>query len=76
MTDKDPKKPPYNKWLAMINIPFQMGIIIFLFSFVGSWLDKNHPHPKIYYIKLLTIIGVFIALYTVFKQIISISKKP
>lgn len=52
-----------------------MGIIIFLFVFIGDWLDENHPHPRIYYIKLLTIIGVFIALYTVFKQIINISKK-
>jgi hypothetical protein len=75
MTDKNNKKPHYNKWLAMINIPFQMGIIIFLFVFIGDWLDENHPHPRIYYIKLLTIIGVFIALYTVFKQIINISKK-
>jgi len=68
------EKGKYNKWLALINIPIQMGVIIFLFFKLGEWLDTNHPSPKIYYYKLLTIVGVFIALYNVYRQVNEIGK--
>jgi hypothetical protein len=48
--DNNPKKRA-NKWLALINIPIQMGAIIFAFSYLGNWLDENHPHPKYITIK-------------------------
>jgi hypothetical protein len=50
--DNNPKKRA-NKWLALINIPIQMGAIIFAFSYLGNWLDENHPHPRVYYNKIL-----------------------
>ncbi len=52
-----------------------MGIIIFLFAYLGKYLDENHPHPKLYYAKLLVIIGVFIAMYNVYRQVMQINKK-
>lgn len=74
MSDGNQKKKPYNKWLSLINIPIQMGIIIFLFSYLGKWLDENHPHQKIDYTKLLVIVGVFIAMYNVYRQVQQINK--
>jgi len=74
MTNQPRKKKPYNKWLALINIPIQMGIIVFLFSLLGKYLDKNHPHEKLDYTKLLIIVGVFIAMYNVYKQVNQINK--
>ncbi len=74
MTNQPRKKKPYNKWLALINIPIQMGIIVFLFSLLGKYLDKNHPHEKLDYTKLLVIVGVFIAMYNVYKQVNQINK--
>ena len=45
MTDnQNPKKQTNNKWLALINIPIQMGAIIFLFSYLGNWLDEKYPN--------------------------------
>lgn len=73
-TNKDPKKNNYNKWLALINIPIQMGVIIFLFSYLGNWLDEKHPNPKVYYSKIMIMIGVFLALYNVFRQVNEINK--
>jgi ATP synthase protein I len=64
----------YNKWLALINIPIQMGIIIYLFNKLGIWLDENYVNQKIYYFKLFTLIGVFIALYNVYRQVNQIGK--
>lgn len=77
MTKKNnnaPESKNYNKWLALINIPIQMGFIIFLFFKLGEWLDTNYPSPRIYYYKLLTIVGVFIALYNVYRQVNEIGK--
>ncbi|AOZ99093.1 MULTISPECIES: AtpZ/AtpI family protein [Flavobacterium] len=71
-TNPNDKKP--GKWLALINIPIQMGVIIFLFAYLGDWLDENHPHPKIYYNKIFVMIGVFLALYNVIRQVNEINK--
>lgn len=71
---EDPKKKAPNKWLALINIPIQMGAIIFVFAWMGTWLDENHPNPKVYYNKILIIVGVFLALYNVFRQVNELNK--
>jgi hypothetical protein len=73
--NNDPNKNNYNKWLALINIPIQMGVIIFLFSYLGNWLDDNHPSTKVYYVKIMVMVGVFLALYNVIRQVNEINKK-
>ncbi|SHG51343.1 AtpZ/AtpI family protein [Flavobacterium defluvii] len=72
--EKDPNKKQNNKWIALINIPIQMGVIIFLFSYLGTWLDENHPSEKIYYNKVLVMVGVALALYNVIRQVNEINK--
>jgi uncharacterized membrane protein len=72
--DKKPNKKSASKWLALINIPIQMGVIIFLFSYLGNWLDENYPSPKVYYNKILVMIGVGLALYNVIRQVNEINK--
>lgn len=71
--DNNPKKRA-NKWLALINIPIQMGAIIFAFSYFGNWLDESHPHPKVYYSKILVLVGVALALYNVIRQVNEMNK--
>ena len=51
-----------------------MGVIIFLFSYLGTWLDENHPSTKIYYNKVLVMVGVALALYNVIRQVNEINK--
>jgi hypothetical protein len=72
--EKKPNKKPSNKWIALINIPIQMGVIIFLFAYGGNWLDENYPNPKVYYNKILVMIGVALALYNVIRQVNEINK--
>ena len=72
--EKKKKKTKTSKWIALINIPIQMGVIIFLFAYLGDWLDENHPSPKVYYNKILVMVGVVLALYNVIRQVNEISK--
>ena len=71
------QKPNKNntQWLALINIPIQMGIIIFLFYKLGTYLDQNYASKSIAYFQLFTLIGVFLALYNVYRQVVEIGKK-
>jgi uncharacterized protein (DUF697 family) len=62
------------KWLALINIPIQMGVIIFVFSFMGNWLDENQPSSIVYYNKIFVMVGVGLALYNVIRQVNKINK--
>jgi len=63
-----------NKWLAFINIPIQMGVIVFLFAWGGKWLDANYPNPHDLYVKILTLVGVAIAFYNLNRQLKEINK--
>ena len=70
-------KPPksYNKWLDLITIPAQMGIIIFIFYKLGIYLDNNYPSNTLYYYKILTLVGVALSLYNVIRQVNKIGKR-
>jgi F0F1-type ATP synthase assembly protein I len=72
--NQTPKKKTNNKWLAFINIPIQMGVIIFLFSYGGNWLDEKYPNPHNIGVKILTLLGVAIAFYNINRQLIDINK--
>jgi hypothetical protein len=68
------EKRKRNKWLALINIPVQMGVIVFLFAYGGKWLDANYPNKHNAYVKVLTLVGVAIAFYNINRQLKEINK--
>jgi hypothetical protein len=70
----DSNKNQFNKWLALINIPIQMGIVIFVFSYFGKWLDENYCDSTNAYTKIVTLVGVFLALYNVIRQVNQLNK--
>lgn len=70
----DSNKNKFNKWLVLINIPIQMGIVIFIFSFFGKWLDENYGNSTNDYTKIVTLVGVFLALYNVIRQVNQLNK--
>lgn len=71
-SNKPDRKP--NKWLSLIGIPFQMGITIVAFAYLGSWLDEKYPNPNNTYNIVFTMLGVGIALYNVVRQVNQINK--
>ena len=70
---KDQKRKP-NKWLAFINIPIQMGVIVFLFAYLGKWLDIKYSNPHNLFVKFLTLAGVAVAFYNLNRQLKDINK--
>lgn len=62
-----PKGP--NKWMVLLNIPFQMGFTIVIFSYLGKWLDGKFQNAEELYFKICTLFGVFISMYLVIKQV-------
>ncbi|WP_081208099.1 AtpZ/AtpI family protein [Salegentibacter sediminis] len=67
------KKDQPNKYLAYVNIAFQMGIIIAAGVFAGIWLDEKFPNKYSAYTISLSLLGVFVALYQVFRGLKDIS---
>lgn len=72
----EPKKKPLNKWLALMNIPFQMGIIIFAGVYFGNWLDEKQQNEHSLYTIVFSLLAVFIALYNVIQQVKNLNKEP
>lgn len=75
MTDKEPNEnQKNNKWLVFINIPIQMGVIIFLFSYLGIWLDEKYSNRGSLWTIILSLFSVFLALYNVIRQVKNLNK--
>ena len=65
----DTNKKQANKWLVFMNIPFQMGLIIFLGVILGQWLDEKFKIEGSILTIVFSLLAVFIALYNVIRQV-------
>ena len=75
MDNKTPNKNNLNKWLVFMGIPFQMGIVIFLFTYFGIWLDERYSNgSSSLFTIIFSLLSVFISLYNVIRQLKNINK--
>ncbi|APU68070.1 MAG: AtpZ/AtpI family protein [Bacteroidota bacterium] len=58
-----------NKYLQFVNIAFQMGIIIAAGVLIGIWLDGKFPNKFSGFTISISLIGVFVALYQVYRSV-------
>ncbi|KUJ62566.1 F0F1-ATPase subunit [Flavobacteriaceae bacterium CRH] len=72
--EKEPNQNSKSKWLVFMNIPIQMGIIIFLFSYLGVWLDEKYSNGGSLWTIILSLLSVFLALYNVIRQVKNLNK--
>ena len=63
-----------NKWLALTSIPIQMLVTIYLAYRLGVWLDGKYHFKNEIATKVVTLLGVFVALYQVINQVNQINK--
>lgn len=68
------KKDPLNKYLAFVNMGLQMGLIIGGGVFLGIWLDEKFPNKYSAFTISVSLLGVFIALYQVFRMVKDLDK--
>ena len=52
-----------------MNIPFQLGLIIFLGVMLGQWLDEKFKIEGSILTIVFSLLAVFIALYNVIRQV-------
>ncbi|MCK6607005.1 MAG: AtpZ/AtpI family protein [Flavobacterium sp.] len=52
-----------------MNIPFQMGLIIFLGVVLGQWLDEKFKIEGSVLTIVFSLLAVFVALYNVIRQV-------
>ena len=72
MKDQLPKKKPLNNFLRFTGAGLQMGLTIYLFNWLGKWLDITYH--KDYIETLLTLFAIFTSMYLIIKQVIAVSK--
>ncbi|WP_317168140.1 AtpZ/AtpI family protein [Leptobacterium flavescens] len=72
--DPGKKKNSYKKWLILTGVAFQMGITIYLSAYLGKWLDAKYSDGEKIYTPFLVIIGVFLAIFGVLKQLKKINE--
>jgi ATP synthase protein I len=65
----DSNKKQANKWLVFMNIPFQMGLIIFLGVMLGQWLDEKFKLEGSILTIIFSLLAVFTALYNIIRQV-------
>ena len=74
MANQNNKKQP-NKYIKFTSIALQMGLTIYLGSTLGEWLDQKYNTTNQIYYKVVTLIAVAVAMFSVIYQVIKITNK-
>jgi len=71
MTEEPKKKKgkPLNNWAVFSGMAFQMAVVITGGVLLGIWLDKKFENKYSAFTISCSLLGVFIALYQVYKTI-------
>ncbi len=64
-----PKKKPHNKYLQLTGIAFQMGVTLYLATYLGKKLDEYFQTEKRIYTIIATLLGLLIAIWNVLRQL-------
>ena len=74
MARQSNKKQP-NKYIRFTSIALQMGLTIYLGSKLGEWLDQKYNTNNQIYYKVISLIAVGVAMFSVIYQVIKITNK-
>ena len=75
MENQKQNKKQLNDFAKYSGIAIQMGLIIYLGSLLGAWVDKKYPTDGLVYGKGITLVAIFLAIYSVIKQVTSSDKE-
>lgn len=63
-----------SKFVRFSGMGLQMGLTIYLASLIGGWLDRTYRLEGISFFKILTILAVFAATYSIIRQAIKMGQ--
>ncbi|MTI38863.1 AtpZ/AtpI family protein [Fulvivirga lutimaris] len=67
----DPKESkPYNSIIKYSGLALQMGITIYLGSLLGGYLDERLENEASLYSKVITLLAVFLSIFSVIRQVL------
>ena len=69
-----PKKQ-LSQYIKFTSVAFQMGLTIYLGSKLGEWLDVKFQNSNQLYYKIVTLLTVFLAMFSVIRQVLKITNK-
>lgn len=64
-----------SKFVQFTGAGLQLGAVIYVGSWFGGWLDKNHPTEGVSYFKILTLIAVLLGTISLIRQVIKLGKE-
>lgn len=74
MDNKNQKpKKQLNKYVRFTSIALQMGLTIYLGSLLGAWVDSKVGNTNQLYYKIITLLAVFLAMFSVIRQVLNIT---
>lgn len=62
-------------WAVFSGIAIQMGVTIGIGAFIGVKLDENYPNKHSAFTIIFSLLGVFISMYALIKQLQNLNKK-
>jgi F0F1-type ATP synthase assembly protein I len=65
---------PMNKFAQLSGLGIQMGAIIGLFAWLGTYLDEKYQLKTPWWTIVLSLFGVFAGLYLIIREVIKMSK--
>ncbi|MDO5104282.1 AtpZ/AtpI family protein [Capnocytophaga sp.] len=65
-----------NKWIKFSQAGVQMAATIAICALAGNWLDGKFPELYPLFTVVLSLFGVFAAMYTIIRQAMNMSDKP
>ena len=63
------KKKPLNRYLSLTSIPFQIGITIYLGSYIGEYIDSKYSFENPWFTILGVLFALIVSMYSVIKQL-------
>lgn len=72
---KDTSRRKANMYIRFSSIGIQMGLIIFLFTWLGMYLDERYPSDKPWFTLALSLIGVIGSMVFIIRAVTKITKK-
>ncbi|MBU2950346.1 AtpZ/AtpI family protein [Tamlana agarivorans] len=70
---KEKPKNQLNKYIRFTTIALQMGLTIYLGSVLGAWVDSKTGNTNQLYYKIITLLAVFLAMFSVIRQVLNIT---